>query len=447
MLSFDQRSRAVGVALVALGVLAIAGAFSLVPARASAATSTGTHWGIVTSIPVDNTGTIAINETTNTVYAGDFVPQNGQTPDISKLIVINGTTNAKTGEIGPLGLAPANGSIAINETTNTLYVPNYGSSSISVIDGATNAVTDTISRANSMPWGAVSDPATNTTYVTDGNDNDWLPQGQVYVVDGSSNTISSAVPIDNTAESPALDPGENEIFVPMQANNYVLVMSTQTNSVVTSIYAPGLDEPSAIAIDPVLHRAYVTNDEGNSVSIIDTATNTGIGSPIPLPAGSGLVRDIAVDPTNHLVYVAGSSGSHGPGEVWVLNGETGAIVDSITIPGELAGYIAFNPLTQTMYVGSTEATSSVIDVLQQVPNPPTPPAPPAPAPATGAVPAAELAATGSSVSLVPLMGGAALILAGIALQVVRRRTGKPRGGKQSAVLAARDDPAAVDVPR
>jgi YVTN family beta-propeller protein len=419
--------RSTGVVLVAVGVLALAGTFSVAPERAAASPSTGTHWGIVSSIPVDNIGTIAINESTNTVYSADFVPQSGTTPDISKLIVIDGATNTKSGEVDNLGLAPANGTIAINESTDTLYVPNFGSSSISVIDGATNTITNTITRTNSMPWGAVADQATNTVYVTDGNDNLWLPQGQIYVVDGATNAITSAVPIDNTAESPAIDPAENEIFVPMQANNYILVLNTQTNSVVTGIYASGLAEPSAIAIDPVLHRAYVTNDGTNSVSIIDTATNAGIGSPIPLPTGTGLLRDIAVDPINHLVYVAGTTAANGPGEVWVLNGTTGAIVDSVSIPGEGADNIAFNPQTQTMYVGSFGGNSSLIDVLKQIPDPPTPPTPPAPTPSASAVPAAELADTGQDVAIVPAILGVAILAAGgVLLAVANSRTRRRR---------------------
>ena len=51
-------------------------------------------------------------------------------------------------------------------------------------------------------------------------------------------------------------------------------------------------------------NAYITNEGGNTVSVIDTATNTVIGTPIPV--GSSPVG-VAVTPDGSKVYVTTAS--------------------------------------------------------------------------------------------------------------------------------------------
>ena len=56
-----------------------------------------------------------------------------------------------------------------------------------------------------------------------------------------------------------------------------------------------------MGVDPTVHRAYVANSDSNNVTVIDTTTNTVVGTPIPVgtsPVGVG------VDPTVHRAYVA-----------------------------------------------------------------------------------------------------------------------------------------------
>ena len=40
-----------------------------------------------------------------------------------------------------------------------------------------------------------------------------------------------------------------------------------------------------MGVDPTVHRAYVTNHFSNSVTVIDTTTNTVVGTPIPVGTG------------------------------------------------------------------------------------------------------------------------------------------------------------------
>ena len=76
--------------------------------------------------------------------------------------VIDGATNEVTATID-VGSFPSG--IAVNSTTNTVYVTNPGSNTISVIDGATNTLTATIVLGGHS-LGVAVNPKTNLIYVT-----------------------------------------------------------------------------------------------------------------------------------------------------------------------------------------------------------------------------------------------------------------------------------------
>ena len=61
--------------------------------------------------------------------------------------------------------------------------------------------------------------------------------------------------------------------------------------------------PGSVAVDPQEHRAFVTNSDSNSVSVIDTTGNLVIAS---VEVGT-LLADVAVDPQTHLAYVTNGS--------------------------------------------------------------------------------------------------------------------------------------------
>ena len=64
--------------------------------------------------------------------------------------VINGATNTVTATIA-VGAEPDG--VAVDATTNTIYVANNGDNTVSVINGATNTVTATIPVGPRPGWG------------------------------------------------------------------------------------------------------------------------------------------------------------------------------------------------------------------------------------------------------------------------------------------------------
>ena len=136
---------------------------------------------VIATIPLGEpfgagTFAIAVNPRTNTIYAtnpGALSSPVGLDCDSHDVSVIHGSTNTVLSPIS-VGLNPFG--VAVNPTTNRIYVANAGgagfdscssepSYSVSVIDGITNSVVNTLTVGLGPGFVAVN-PKTNKIYVT-----------------------------------------------------------------------------------------------------------------------------------------------------------------------------------------------------------------------------------------------------------------------------------------
>ena len=147
--------------------------------------------------------------------------------------------------------------VAVNSATNTIYSSNSSEGTVSVVDGATNTRTATISVAG-FPQGIAANSATNQVYVALFNGLD----SKVAVIDGGTNTV------------------------------------------VTSIAVPGA---VYVAVDAATNRIY-TSDSDNTVRVIDGASNSVIAE----ISFDDVLEELAVDATRNLIYVAvvGATAGH-----------------------------------------------------------------------------------------------------------------------------------------
>ena len=133
-------------------------------------------------------GFIAINPLTNMVYANPGGPFGATTNNVS---VINGATNTVVKTLSVAGGANA---FAVNTVTNTIYVAG---SPVTVIDGATNTVATTVADGGNASTVAVN-PVTNTVYVANYDLSlDGMNYGGtncVTVIDGATNAVTATVP-------------------------------------------------------------------------------------------------------------------------------------------------------------------------------------------------------------------------------------------------------------
>lgn len=124
----------------------------------------------------------------------------------------------------------------------------------------------------------------------------------------------------------------------------VSVIDTATNSVIGSPIAVG-DQPTGVAISPDGSKVYITNVASDTVSVIATATNSVIGSPITVgshPFG------VAAAPDGSKVYVANFSS----GTVSVIDAVTNTVAKTIPV-GFAAEGVAVAPDGGKVYVASS----------------------------------------------------------------------------------------------
>ncbi|MEH7149806.1 hypothetical protein V7095_05075, partial [Bacillus thuringiensis] len=183
-----------------------------------------------------------------------------------------GATGA-TGAIGPTGPgAPA-------LTGPRLYIANYDSQNVSIVDETTFASIATIPTAN--PRDIVASVNQMRVYVIN-------TAGFVNAIDADTNNLFPAIPVGSF--------------------------------------------PLSLAIDDDANRLYVANRNTGNVSVIDTQSNGVIAT-----FTNGLLNEaITLDQTHNLLYIAANDSSISPGitgAVSVMNAADGTLVATIPVPG------------------------------------------------------------------------------------------------------------------
>jgi uncharacterized repeat protein (TIGR01451 family) len=240
----------------------------------------------------------------------------------------------------PVGDGP--GGVGVNPTTNRVYVANYTSNSVSVIDGASHTVIATVP-VSSHPWGVGVNPTTNRVYVVNGD--------TVSVIDGASNTVVATVPVGSSPRDIGVNPTTNRVYVTNNSSNTVSVIDGASNTVVATV--PVGSSPNGVGVNPTTNRVYVTNAGSNTVSVIDGASNTVVAT---VPVGSS-PRGIGVNPTTNRVYVSNFLGK----SVSVIDGATNIVIATRSV-GNWPYGVGVNPTANRIYVANyADNTVSVID--------------------------------------------------------------------------------------
>ncbi|HYA20728.1 MAG TPA: YncE family protein, partial [Burkholderiales bacterium] len=128
-------------------------------------------------------------------------------------------------------------------------------------------------------------------------------------------------------------PDGAHVYVSNIADNTVSVINTATNTVGTTITGLGT-EPAHVAIMPNGTRAFVTNQVSNDVSVIDTATNK-VAATVPVgkfPFG------LAITPDGTRAYVACLDSLN----VSVINTATNTEAAKVSVGGQPSG-VAITP--------------------------------------------------------------------------------------------------------
>ena len=250
--------------------------------------------------------------------------------------------------------APEHGSVVVNRDGTFTYTPDadftrFGTDTfaITVDDGATYrlpGLAGVIQRG--LHWGArilgLSGPDTVDAHPT------------VKVKARVTDTIT----VGDSPGQLAVSPNGTSAYVPNQGDDSVSVIDTATNTVTTTITVG--DGPLWVAISPDGATAYVTHPgglpddpSGHTVSVIDTATNT-VTTTVPV-GDHPIAVAVSADGTRAYVSLMGED------TVSVIDTASNTVVDSITV-GDSPGGLAISPDGATLYVANGNGhTVSVID--------------------------------------------------------------------------------------
>ena len=297
---------------------------------------------IETNVPVGGSylNHIAVNEQTHKIYVS-----RGESDEDSRVTVIDGTaytTTALTVGRSPRGMA-------IDEATNKIYVANrYGTGSVSIIDGATNAV-DTMSNFFYSPVDVAYD--SGLLYVLEYYNSD-LSKGTVKILSGA--TLNATVEIAPYPIAMVLNDVTHKIYVVYESGN-VQVIDTSNSNAVTTIATAGSTSES-IAVDTVTNKIYVANGGSHNVTVINGSTDL-VAATISLGGSNPTPWGITVNESTNKIYVANQGGS-----VSVIDGATNTTVQTISIPNNAGPIgIAVDSTTNKIYVIST--TTNAVTVI------------------------------------------------------------------------------------
>ncbi|MEO8101152.1 MAG: choice-of-anchor D domain-containing protein, partial [Betaproteobacteria bacterium] len=140
-------------------------------------------------------------------------------------------------------------------------------------------------------------------------------------------------------------------YIANRTDNTVSVIDTPTNSVVATI--PVGVNPYGVAVNPAGSRVYVSNQNASSVSVIDAASNTVVAT---VPVGINPLG-LAVTPGGNRVYAAVAVSN----AVYVIDGASNSVLTTIPVGGSPIG-VAINPAGTLAYVANASSNNvSVID--------------------------------------------------------------------------------------
>jgi len=239
--------------------------------------------------------------------------------------------------LGPFG-------IAYNPVNGLLYVTNFGSSNISVVNTTTNRIVAWIP----LPFGIETlavDTSNGMVYVAEA-------VYRVYVINSSTNQVQWTIPLLSygcpTGCAPhvqVFDPANGDIYVTDLTSDNVSVI--HGNTVVTVI--PVGAAPNGAAYDSATGEVFVSN-EGNTnftnLTVINGTTNRVVGQVYPSGGGPG----VAYASSNGEMYACTNGNEPGfTNDVSVSNGTSNAVVASIPISAA-CGSALYDPNNGYVYI-------------------------------------------------------------------------------------------------
>ena len=190
--------------------------------------------------------------------------------------------------------------LVVDEASNKVYVSVVGTrnpnaetqvpSELWVIDGSTN----TLSKQYKIPGaltGLAIDGEANRAYMTDMNSN------EVLVIDLSNGDVVNRWPTGGESSiNVAYDKASNRLFVAAQGSGTLSVLNSQTGEILANLETGA--GAHAVLFNAASNQIYVTNRQASTTTIVDANTYTVIAN---LETGT-LPQSLTIDTNANIVY-------------------------------------------------------------------------------------------------------------------------------------------------
>jgi DNA-binding beta-propeller fold protein YncE len=301
---------------------------------------------------------VAVDSSTDTAYVTALTASQTQSESVYAVDLATGTVIA-TIPVGRLARA-----IAVNPVTDTVYAASYRDATVSVISGATDTVTATI--ALPAPAGDFGDMAvdatTNAIYIS-GGDSGSLGKG-VVVLNGATNSVSF-IALSDCEDPPvglAIDPATSTVYTNCDGydlSNHIFAINGATGTVTIDV-AEKYQIAGQVTVDPNTNLLYISRTgtgTGEGVTAYDGTTLAPVGE-VSLPGNPTSLED---NPDTGTVYAAFASLTAGQNVIDLINGASTAVTGTIPVSG--SGWIAVEPAVDTLVYAANGNPGVAVSVI------------------------------------------------------------------------------------
>ncbi|WP_371503811.1 glutaminyl-peptide cyclotransferase [Nitrosopumilus adriaticus] len=200
---------------------------------------------------------------------------------------------------------------------NNLYVPNYESGTISVIDATNMIIKDTISinENNSNPTRIAVDKNQHLIYATD------KISGTLTIIDGIEGKVINSKKIGESLWDIAINENNNKLYISDLIKNEIIVLDKDNFKVIKSISVNS--SPWSIAINQNTNKVYVASGTSEAINVIDGKTDNLIHEINPGVKPWGL----SINEKSNVIYVS----SWDSNEITVIDIQNDQIIYQIPI--------------------------------------------------------------------------------------------------------------------